>query len=110
MALAIGLSACLVAGVLELVGLEIRQVQLSYRLEELRATKAKLEELSRRLQVERATLSSLERIDEKARELGMGPPGPDQLLVARDFVVPGRARHSLHTAWETSAGGGGRVR
>ncbi|MFQ5828258.1 MAG: hypothetical protein ACE5JD_03765 [Candidatus Methylomirabilia bacterium] len=107
MALAVGLSACLVGGVLELVALEIRQVQLSYRLEKLRATKGKLEELNRRLEVERATLSSLERIDEKARELGLGRPAPDQVLMAREFVVPGKAWGALHTAWETSTAGGG---
>lgn len=110
MGLVIALSACLVGGILGVVGLEIRRVQLSYRLEELSAAKAHLEELNRRLRVERATLSSLERIDEKARALGMGPPAPDQVWLAREFVVPGRAGRSLHTAWETSTGGGPRVR
>ncbi|MFQ5896942.1 MAG: cell division protein FtsL [Candidatus Methylomirabilia bacterium] len=107
MGLAMGLSACVVVGVLGVVALEIHSVQLSYRLEELRAARGELEELNRQLRVELATLGSLRRIELKARaELGMGPPAPDQLRLAREFVVPGSAPQ---TAWEVSALGVPRV-
>ncbi|MFQ5521804.1 MAG: hypothetical protein ACE5FK_10430, partial [Candidatus Methylomirabilia bacterium] len=52
MALAMGLSACVVVGVLGVVALEIQHVQLSYRLEEVRAVRGELEELNRQLRVE----------------------------------------------------------
>lgn len=80
----------LVALVLGMVALRVQQVRLSYRLDALRVTKGALEETNRRLRVELATLKSLSRIDGKARgELGMTPPGRNQVRLAREFVPGG---------------------
>ncbi|MBI3030688.1 MAG: cell division protein FtsL [Candidatus Rokubacteria bacterium] len=96
------ISACLVGGVLGLVGLRVNQVELSYRLEQLRQTRGQLEEVNRQLRVELATLRALARIESKARgELGMLSPSGSQVRMAREYV-PGRAPDaaSLRTAWE----------
>ena len=96
------ISACLVGGVLGIVGLRVNQVKLSYRLEQLRQTRGQLEEVSRQLGVELATLRALARIESKARgELGMLSPSRSQVRMAREYV-PGRApaAASLRTAWE----------
>lgn len=80
----------LMAIVLGIVGLRVHHVRLSYRLEALRATRAEADELNRRLRVELATLGSLARIEDRARtELGMVPPGRDQVQLAREFVASG---------------------
>ncbi len=80
----------LLALVLGMVAMRVQQVRLSYRLDALRATRADLEETNRRLRVELATLKSLSRIDGKARgELGMMPPGRNQVRLAREFVPGG---------------------
>jgi cell division protein FtsL len=85
--LATGLLVVLLLGV---VGLRVQQVRLSYRLEGLRAHTAELEETRNRLQVELYSLTSLARIEGKARaELGMVPPGRDQVQLAREFVPGG---------------------
>ena len=103
------ISACLVGGVLGIVGLKVNQVKLSYRLEQVRLVREQLEEVNRQLRVELATLRALARIESKARgELGMLPPSRDQVRMAREYV-PGRAPDarglgrgtaSLRTAWE----------
>lgn len=111
MALALGLSACLMGSALGVVGLKVQQVLHSYRLEALRATKAELDELNRQLRIELATLRSLARIQEKAlTELGMAPPTPHQVLLAREFVKGGDGTASLQTAWESRAPEGPRLR
>lgn len=100
------ISACLVGGVLGIVGLRVNQVKLSYRLEQLRQTRGQLEEVSRQLGVELATLRALARIESKARgELGMLSPSRSQVRMAREYV-PGRApaAASLRTAWEEPPG------
>jgi cell division protein FtsL len=82
--------AVLVGLVLGMVALRVQQVRLSYRLDALRMTRGDLEETNRRLRVELATLKSLSRIESKARgELGMTPPGRDQVRLAREFVPGG---------------------
>jgi cell division protein FtsL len=91
----------LVVCVLGVVGLRVQQVRLSYRLEGLRTARAELEETRSRLHVELATLKSLARIEGKARgELGMMPPGRDQVRLAREFVpdATGVAAHAPLTA------------
>ena len=103
------ISACLVGGVLGIVGLKVNQVKFSYRLEQLRQTRGQLEEVNRQLGVELATLRALARIESKARgELGMLSPSRNQVRMAREYV-PGRApvavgtgrgAASLRTAWE----------
>ncbi len=80
----------LVALILGMVAVRVQQVRLSYRLDTLRVTKVELDEANRRLRVELATLKSLARIDGKARaELGMLPPGRNQVRLAREFVPGG---------------------
>jgi cell division protein FtsL len=90
MAVALVSAAVLVGGVLGIVALKVHQVRLSYRLDALRSSKASLEERTRLLRVELATLRSLARIEGKARtELGMVPPGKNQVQLAREFVAGG---------------------
>ena len=102
MALALGLSACLVGSALGAVGVKVHQVRLSYRLDALRTTRAELDELNRQLRVELATLRSLARVADRAQsELGMTPPASDQVRLAREFVPGGDGTASLETAWET---------
>jgi cell division protein FtsL len=102
MGLALGLSACLVGSATGIVWIEVEQVLLSYRLDALRAAKSELDELNRQLRVELATLRSFTRIDEKALgELGMAPPSPQQVRLAREFVTGGDGIASLRTAWES---------
>jgi cell division protein FtsL len=103
MAAALGLSACLVGGVLGVVGLKVNQVRASYRLNELRVLRNDLEELNRQLRVEQATLSSLARIESVARiKLGMAPPLLDQVRIAREYVGGSGAETAdvVRTAWE----------
>ena len=89
-------SALVVGGVLGVVGLKMHQVRLSYRLDALRTGKAALEERGRLLRVEMATLRSLARIEDKARtELGMTPPTPRQVQLAREFVTSGTGLSAL---------------
>ena len=115
MALVLGLSACLVGSALGVVWLKVQQVRLAYRLDALRTVKIELEDLNRQLRIELATLRSLARIEEKARaELGMVPPVPGQVRMAREFVAGGapdaegvgRGAASLRTAWEARGQGG----
>jgi cell division protein FtsL len=108
MAAALACAGMLVALVLGVVGVRVQQVRLSYRLDGLRAARADLEETRSRLRVELATLKSLARIEGKARaELGMVPPGRDQVRLAREFV-PGTSgltsRAPLTASAEPEAG------
>lgn len=111
MGLALGLAACLVGGALGVVWLRVQHVQLAYRLEALGAATGELEELNRQLRVELATLRSPARIETKAVvELGMTPPAPHQVRLAREFVAGGEGAASLRTAWESRAPDGPRLR
>ena len=95
------ISACLVGGVLGIVGLRVNQVKLSYRLEQLRQTRGQIEEVNRQLRVELATLRDLARIESKARgELGMLSPSRNQVRMAREYVPGSGGTASLRTAWE----------
>ncbi len=108
MAAALGLSACLVGGVLGVVGFKVNQVRASYRLNELRLLRNDLEELNRQLRVEQATLSSLARIESVARvKLGMAPPLRDQVRIAREYVGGSGAETTdvVRTAWEERIAG-----
>jgi len=96
MGVALVCSAVLVTGVLGVVALKVHQVRLSYRLDTLRASRAAVEERTRLLHVELATLRSLARIEGMARtELGMVPPGRQQVRLAREFVTGGSAAAAL---------------
>ena len=95
------ISACLVGGVLGIVGLRVSQVKLSYRLEQLRSQRGQLEEVTRQLGVELATLRALARIESKARgELGMLSPSLNQVRMAREYVPGTSGTASLRTACE----------
>jgi len=104
MAVAVLCSTTLMLGVLGIVGLKVHQVQLSYRLDALRATRAEADELNRRLRVELATLHSPARLEDRARaELGMVPPGRDQVRLAREFVQGGSGVSSVSPPRTASA-------
>ncbi len=96
MAMSVVCAALAMLGVLGIVGLKVHQVRLSYRLDALRVARAEADETTRRLRVELATLTSLARIEDRARaELGMVPPGKDQVRLAREFVQGGTGLSSL---------------
>ena len=82
-AAALALSAVLVVVALLLVGLRVQQVHLAYRLDALRAERARTETLIRQLEIEVATLRSPVRVDQRARQLGLTAPAPDQVRLAR---------------------------
>jgi cell division protein FtsL len=101
MGAAVALSGCLVAAVLGVVGLRVSQVRLSYRLEQLRDARVKVEAVNRQLRVELATLRALARVEAKARgELGMQRPSREQVRMAREYVAGGGGTASIRTAWE----------
>ena len=86
-AAALALSAVLVVVALLLVGLRVQQVHLAYRLDALRAERARSETLIRQLEIEVATLRSPVRVDQRARQLGLTAPAPDQVRLAREYVT-----------------------
>jgi cell division protein FtsL len=89
LAVALLCSAVLVVGLLLLVGLRVQQVHLAYRLDALRAERARVEVLVRQLEIEVATLRSPGRVETRARQLGMTVPGRDQVRMAREYVTGG---------------------
>ncbi|HXG15595.1 MAG TPA: cell division protein FtsL [Calidithermus sp.] len=103
--------ALVLAGLI-VVGLRVHQVQLGYRLDRLAAERARLEQRLRELEMEVATLRSPARIESRARQLGLVPPGRDQVRLAREYVPGGTgfaARHRL-TASVGAAGTATRAR
>ena len=88
-AAALAISAVLVVGALLVVGLRVQQVQLAYRLDALRAERARSETLIRQLEIEVATLRSPGRVETRARQLGMTVPGREQVRQAREYVPGG---------------------
>ena len=83
---ALAISAVLVGGALGVVGLRVQQVHLAYQLDALRAERTRTETLIRQLEVEVATLRSPLRVEQRARQLGLTVPSPDQVQLAREFV------------------------
>jgi len=85
---------CVVVGaVLGYVWLQVQRVRVSYGIESLRASRTRLEEQNRKLQLEVASLRAFARVDSAARRLGLAPPSPDQVRIAREYVTPdGTAR------------------
>lgn len=79
-------AALLVAVGLGLAALRVHDVQLVYRLDGLRAERARLERREQDLSIEIATLSAPGRLDSRARQLGMTEPGKDQVRLAREYV------------------------
>ena len=86
-AAALALSAVFVIVALLVVGLRVQQVHLAYRLDALRAERARTETLIRQLEIEVATLRSPVRVDQRARQLGLTTPAPDQVRLAREYVT-----------------------
>ena len=82
-------SIVLVALALGAVAFRIEQVHLAYRLDALRAERARTEVLIRQLEVELATLRSPGRLEQRARRIGMTAPALDQVKLAREFL-PGQ--------------------
>jgi cell division protein FtsL len=87
--LAVAGAVCLVVMALAVVAVRVQQVHLAYRLDAVRAEGARVEALVRQLDVEVATLRSPRRIEAQARQLGMIAPAPQQVQIAREFVLGG---------------------
>src|SRR5262245_13692214 len=81
------LGCVLVGAVLGYVWLQVQRVRVSYGIESLRASRARLEDQNRKLQLEVASLRAFARVDSAARRLGLAPPGPDQVRLAREYVA-----------------------
>jgi cell division protein FtsL len=82
------LGGVLVAAVLGYVWLQVQRVRVSYEIEALRGARTRLEEQHRKLQLELASLRAFARVDSAARRLGLAPPAPDQIRLAREYVAP----------------------
>jgi cell division protein FtsL len=82
------LGSLLVGAVLGYVWLQVQRVRVSYEIEALRGLRVRLEEQNRKLQLELASLRAFARVDSAARRLGLAPPGPDQIQLAREYVAP----------------------
>jgi cell division protein FtsL len=82
------LGSLLVSAVLGYVWLQVQRVRVSYDTEALRGVRARLQEQNRKLQLELASLRAFARVDSAARRLGLAPPGPDQIQLAREYVAP----------------------
>ena len=83
---ALAVAAVLVAVGLGLAALRVHDVQLAYRLDAVRADRARTERLIRELEIQVATLRAPGRLSSRARELGLAVPGGDQVRLAREFV------------------------
>jgi cell division protein FtsL len=89
------LGCVLVGAVLGYVWLQVQRVRASYELEGLRGARTRLEEQNRKLQLELASLRAFARVDSAARRLGLTPPEPDQIRLAREYLPSeGSARHT----------------
>jgi cell division protein FtsL len=77
----------LVLSGLGVVGLRVQQVHLAYQLDALRAEREQAQVLIRQLEVQVATLRSPARVAVRARQLGLTAPGPQQIVMAREFVT-----------------------
>jgi cell division protein FtsL len=87
LAAALAISAVLVGGALGVVALRVQAVHLAYRLDALRAERTRTETLIRQLEVEVATLRSPLRMEQRARQLGLSVPAPEQVRLAREYVT-----------------------
>jgi cell division protein FtsL len=78
-----------VVGALGIVAMRVHQVRLAYRLDALRAERARAERLIQQLEIEVATLKAPGRLESRARELGMTMPTREQVRLAREYVPGG---------------------
>ncbi len=97
-------AALLVGGALALVGARVQQVHLTYRLDELRGQRARLEGNVRQLEIEVATLRSPARVETRARQLGMTAPAPDQIRLAREYVAGSTGLAGIRTRTASLSG------
>ena len=89
LAAALACAALLVFSGLAIVALRIEQVQLAYRVDALRAERARSDRLIRQLEVQIDTLRAPSRLDARARELGLTTPARNQVRLAREYVSTG---------------------
>ena len=90
---------------LGVVGLRVQEVHLAYRLDALRAERARTDTLIRQLEIEVATLRSPVRLEQGARRLGMAPPTPEQVRLAREYVPAGTGLAAAHRSRVAAADG-----
>ncbi|MBI2218636.1 MAG: cell division protein FtsL [Candidatus Rokubacteria bacterium] len=85
---------------LGLVAIRVREVQLAYRIDALRAERERIEQLVQQLGVEVATLKAPARVETRARQLGLVAPSLEQVRLAREYVpgAPGTAAARLERA------------
>jgi cell division protein FtsL len=88
--------ATLVGGALGVVGLRVQQVHLAYQLDRLRSERQQIETSIRQLEVEVATLQSPSRVEQRARQLGLVTPAPQQVRLAREYVPAGTGLAAAH--------------
>ena len=93
-----GVSAALVIVAIVVVALRVQQVQLAYRLDAMRAERARVETLIRQLDVEVATLRSPLRVEQRARQLGLTAPDRQQVRLAREYVAGESGVAAAHQA------------
>jgi cell division protein FtsL len=86
LAVALAVSAALVIVALVVVAVRVQQVHLAYRLDTMRAERARVETLITQLEIEVATLRSPLRVEQRARQLGLTVPARDQVRLAREYV------------------------
>lgn len=72
------LALVIVGLLLGIVALRIEQIQVAYRLDNLRAERFEIERLVEKLNVEIATLTSPQRLDSAARSRGMAQSPPSR--------------------------------
>jgi cell division protein FtsL len=89
-------SAALVCGALGVVGLRVQQVHLAYQLDRLQHERAGVEAAIRQLEVEVATLRAPARIEQRARQLGLGAPQRQQVRLAREYLPSGTGLAAAH--------------
>jgi cell division protein FtsL len=79
--------ACLCLLVLSYAWQHFKAVEYGYKISELQSQRDSLVEVNRALRLEEATLRSPERIDVLAKQMGLIPPEPGQVL-RLDTAVP----------------------
>lgn len=88
----------LVACALAVVGLRVQSVHLGYQVDTRRARHAELVARLRELEVEQATLRSPGRVQARARQLGLTTPAPEQVRLAREYIVGGSGQAAASQA------------
>lgn len=86
---AVASAAVCVVAILAVVGIRLEQVRLAYRLDALRTERQRIERSLQHLETEVAALRSPARVEAGARRIGLAPPAPQQVRLAREFVAGG---------------------